>query len=171
MGIEDVYGIIHKIADGFEDACAQCLDDNKGAVLHAVQEQLYSGVDGQGRHLSPTYDDDPFFEEKGTWYHRAKDYKAWKKAITPPVAGTILGLPARPDDVPNLYINGKFYSEITAFRKGNALMIDPGIGHGPSIVAKYGDEILDMGNSAIEYFNENFMRPAIENFFTDCGYK
>lgn len=171
MGIEEVANIIHKIADGFEEACIKCLESNSGVVLHAVAEQLYSGLDGEEKHLSPTYDDDPYFEEEGYWYHRAKDYKAWKYSITPPVAGTMLGLPPRPDEVPNLYINGKFYSEITAMRKGDVLVVDPGSGNGSAIVAKYGDQILDMGQTAIEYFNTTYMLPAIDSFFKDCGYQ
>ena len=171
MGIDEVAEIIRKISDGFEEMCIRCLEDNSGIVLHAVAEQLYSGQDGDGNHLSPTYDNDPYFEEEGYWHHRAKDYKAWKYSITPPVSGTMLGLPPRPDDVPNLYIDGRFYSEITAFRNGDVLVVDPGAGNGPLIVAKYGDTILDLGPTAIGYFNLNFMLPAIVSFFKDCGYR
>lgn len=171
MGIEEVAEIIGKISDGFEEACMKCLEENESTVLQAVHEQLYSGLDGEERHLSPTYDDDPFFEEEGEWYHRAKDYKAWKGSITPPLKGSMLGLPPRPYEVPNLFINGKFYSEITVFRKGDFLDIDPGMEHGPEIVAKYGDRILDLGPTGIEYFNTAYMLPAIENFFKDCGYR
>lgn len=171
MGIEEVSKIIGKISDGFEEACIRCLDDNSGIVLRAVKEQLYSGLDGDGNYLSPTYDNDPYFEEAGYWYHRAKDYKAWKYTITPPIAGTMLGLPPRPDDVPNLYIRGIFYSEIAAYLKGDVLVVDPGSGDGSSIVAKYGDAILDIGPTAVEYFNVNYMLPAIDSFFKDCGYR
>lgn len=170
MGIEEVANIVRKISDGFEEACIRCLDDNSDVVIKAVTEQLKCGQDGDGNHLSPTYDNDPYFEEKGSWYHRAKDYKAWKYSITPPGAGTMLGLPPRPDDVPNLYIDGTFHSEITAYRKGDVLVVNPGSGDGPSIVAKYGDAILDIGPNAVEYFNVNFMLPAIDSFFKDCGY-
>lgn len=171
MGIERIAEIIHKIATGFEEACMQCLEANSGIVTDSIKEQLYSGQDGEGNHLSPTYDNDPYFEEEGWWYHRAKDYKAWKYTITPPLSGTMLGLPPRPDDVPNLFINGKFYSEITARRRGDVLVVDPGNDKGPSIVAKYGDEILNMGPTAISYFNTTYMLPAIDSFFKDCGYK
>lgn len=171
MDIDEVANIIHKIADGFKEACVKCLDDNRGIVIRAVTEQLYSGQNGEGGFLSPTYDNDPFFEEPGAWHHRSADYKKWKYNITPPVAGTMLGLPPRPDDVPNLYINGKFYSEIIAVRKGDSLEVSPGGGNGPSIVAKYGDNILNMGPSAIEYFNITYMLPAIDSFFKDCGYR
>ncbi|MDE7465009.1 MAG: hypothetical protein K2M59_03920 [Muribaculaceae bacterium] len=171
MGIEEVAEIIRKISDGFEEACIRCLDENKGIVLEAVREQLYSGFAGDGEHLAPTYDDDPFFEEEGIWYHRNEDYKAWKRTLTPPVTGTMLGLAPRADNVPNLFINGKFYSEIIAYRRSDVIVVDPGAGNGPDIVAKYGDVILDMGPTAIEYFNLHHMLPAIGVFFRDCGYR
>ena len=171
MGIAEVLRIFSAIADGFEDACAQCLEDNSGVVLDMIHEQLYSGLDAGGNHLSPTYDDDPYFEEKGPWYHCAEEYKKWKGVKTPPDSGRLLGLPPRPEAVPNLYIDGTFYSEITAKRSGNMLVISPGSGNGPSIVSKYGDEILGMGLTAICYFNETYMRPAISEYFKKCGYK
>lgn len=171
MNIAQVASIIQKISDGFEEACIKCLDEKSNAVLLAVTEQLYSGLNGEGDHLSPTYDDDPYFDEEGPWYHRSKDYKAWKRGITPPISSSMLSLPPRPDEVPNLYINGKFYSEILAMRKGDVLEVNPGTGRGPAIVAKYGDEILNMGPTAVEYFNDTFMLPAIGTFFKECGYR
>lgn len=171
MSIEEVSNIIGKIADGFEEACMKCLEAHCNVIVRSITEQLYSGQDGNGQFLTPTYDDDPYFEEEGYWYHRAKDYKAWKYSITPPVSSSMLGLPPRPDSVPNLFIDGKFYSEITATRQGNVIVTDPGMGNGPSIVAKYGDEILDLGPVAVGYFNTTYMRPAIDSFFKDCGYK
>lgn len=171
MNIAQVSDIISKIAEGFEDSCMKCLSDNSGIVVIAVQEQIYSGQDGNGAHLHPTYDDDPYFEEEGRWFHRSAAYKAWKKRIKPPRKGPLLGLPPRPDNVPNLYINGKFFSEILAERRGDVLHVDPGSGNGPAIVTKYGDEILNMGPSAVEYFNTEYMLPSIGRFFKDCGYQ
>ena len=171
MSIEEVAKIIQKISDGLVGACLKCLSENAGVVRSAVVEQIYSGQDGDGNHLSPTYDNDPYFEEPGFWYHRAKDYKAWKYTITPPAPGSMLGLPPRPDDVPNLYIDGTFHSEITTFLMFDVLVVDPGVGNGPDIVAKYGDNILNLGPTAIEYFNATYMLPAIDSFFKDCGYK
>lgn len=171
MDIQDVSDIIHKIAGGFEANAMQCLSDHSGNVVVVVQEQIYSGQDGDGVHLSPTYDADPYFEEDGPWYHRAGDYKAWKYSITPPVGSSLLGLPPRPDNVPNLFINGRFFSEITATVRGDMLYVDPGHGDGPDIVAKYGESILNMGENAVTYFNREFMWPSIERFFNDCGYR
>lgn len=170
MYIGRVAEIIGKIANGFEGACMQCMTDNSGVVLDAIKEQIYAGQNGEGEALSPTYDNDPFFEEEGFWHHRAKDYKAWKKSITPPVGGVMLGLPPRAEEVPNLYIDGTFYGQIKIMPGNMMLVTDPGAGNGPDIVAKYGDSLLDMGPTAKEYFNRQYMLPAIERFFKDCGY-
>lgn len=159
------------MAGGFEEACIRCLADHTAVIYKAVTEQLYSGLDGEGNLLSPTYDEDPFFDEPGFWYNRAGDYKAWKRTITPPAGGSMIGLPPRPDNVPNLFIDGKFYSEISVTRSGDVIIVDPGMDHGPDIVAKYGEKILCLGNAAVEYFNITYMWPAIETFFRDCGYE
>ena len=171
MDIENVCNIIHKIAEGFDANAMKCLEYHSGNIVVAIQEQIYSGQNGKGEHLSPTYDTDPYFEQDGPWYHRAHDYKAWKQSITPPVTSSLLGLPPRPDNVPNLFINGKFFSEITATRRGDMLYVNPGSGNGPKIVAKYGDSLLDIGDSAVAYFNREYMWPAIEKYFNDCGYR
>ena len=172
MDIQGAYDIIHKIAQGFEDNALQCLGNHSDIIIKAIQEQIYSGLNGEGEHLSPTYDDDPYFEEKGPWYHRADKYKAWKKDITPPESKPMLGLPPRPENVPNLYVNGsKFYDKTTATIRDDTLYIDPGNEAGPAIVTKYGDSLLDIGDTAVAYFNREYMWPAIEKFFNDCGYR
>ena len=61
MDIVKVVNIIQRIADGFEEACIECLSNNSGIVQLAVTEQMYSGQDGEGQLLAPGYDDDPFF--------------------------------------------------------------------------------------------------------------
>lgn len=171
MDIQGVYDIIHKIATGFEENARQCLISKSNSVLLCVTEQLYSGLDGESEYLEPTYDDDPFFNEEGPWYHRAYAYKAWKRDITPPMRGSMLNLPARPDNVPNLFIDGTFYSEIYAMPSNEGLELNPGNGNGPAIVEKYGDQILELGPTAVDYFNCEYMIPAIDKFFKACGYK
>lgn len=169
MEISQVVGIIHMIAGGFEENAVKCLSDHRSNVINTIHEQMYSGRDGNDKMLSPTYDDDPFFNSRGIWFGRSAAYKAWKRKIQWP-HDFVLGLPERPDNVPNLFIDGTFYSQINATVSDDALYLDPGSGNGPAIVTKYGDAILNMGPSAVEYFNRAFMLPAIETFFKDCGY-
>ena len=171
MTITEVADIIGRIADGFEESCKRCLWDNQGVVYLCVTEQLYSGLDGDGNYLTPNYDDDPFFNEPGFWHNRAEDYKAWKRSITPPKMSKELGLDARPDNVPNLFIDGTFYSQINTRQIEYGLEIDPGSGKGVEIVEKYGDQILSLTPTAITYFNDSVLLPWIDNFFQSCGYR
>ena len=171
MTITEVADIIGRIADGFEESCKRCLWDNQGKVYICVTEQLYSGLDGDMKYLSPTYDDDPFFNEPGYWYNRSDDYKAWKRTIRNPSITHELGFEARPDNIPNLFIDGTFYSDINARQKEYGLELDPGNGNGPAIVEKYGEQILSLTPTAIEYFNDSILLPWIENFFQSCGYR
>lgn len=170
MDIKSVYDIIHNISEGFEANALQCLANQSSVVVDLIKEQIYSGVDGDGEYLSPTYDDDPFFEEPGYWYHRAKDYKAWKYHITKPVVSPRLMLSPRPVEVPNLYIDGTFFGEIRAAMQGDMLEVSPGNGNGPAIKEKYGDKLFMLGTDAVEWFNLEFMWPSIEKFINNCGY-
>ena len=163
--------MVVRMVDGFEPTIIRCIGDNASVAADAVREQLYSGLDGEGKYLSPTYDDDPFFEEKGRWYHRSKGYKQWKNDITPPTSGVMLTLQPRPDNVPNLYINGLFHSEIFATMNGDALSVSVHeSGNALDIVRKYGDQILQLGPTAIGYINNEYIIPAVWQFFADCGY-
>ena len=169
--IEEVYNVIHKISTGIEKECVDCLDDNKGIVEGLIREQLYSGQNGKGRLLNPTYDNDPFFEEPGRWYHRSKQYKHWKEKITPPIGSEVLFLPPRPVEVPNLFITGRFHDSITAKLIDNGLEIDTeGFIDGPDIKEKYGENIFMLGETGRKYFLKNILRPWLEKFIVNCGY-
>lgn len=167
---EEVYDAVKAWTDGFEDKCFECMDSNQSVFVRSIREQIYSGLKGDGTHLSPTYDDDPYFEEPGTWFQGSQRYKAWKAEITPPEPSAMLGLPPRPLSVPNLFINGKFHSEIASAKGDRQIEIKVAeSGDGPDIVSKYGDELLDIGNRATEYFNQTYLEPHLQDFFNNCG--
>ena len=167
--IYEVARIIRRYADGIEKETVDCMDSNKGVVRDCIQEQLYSGLNGEERLLQPTYDDDPFFNEEGPWKGSAEKYKRWKERITPPVQSHLLNLPPRPVEVPNLFILGTFYDSIS-IKKGNDGIetYSDGFTDGSSIIRKYGDNILALGPTAREYFILNHLRPWLERFLASC---
>lgn len=169
--IEDVYNTIHRIASGIGDSVLECMGENADVVADMVREQLYSGLDGNGDYLSPTYDDDPYFSERGPWQGRAEQYKRWKERITPPETSQRLMLPARPVEVPNLFITGPFHRSIRAEVQGDHLTVfTSGFRDGPLIERKYGQQIFGLGVRAREYFVGTFLRPHLIRFFSICGY-
>lgn len=161
---------VHSVVTGLEQACADCLMENKAVVEELIEEQLYSGLDGDTNSLRPSYSDDPFFDIKGRWYHDSDGYIEWKKKITPPVTSPRLNLPPRPIDVPNLYITGAFYESIRASVNGDSLSIGTfGFTEGPDIVRKYGDNILNLGVDAREDILLEMLEPFIGDFFKKYG--
>jgi hypothetical protein len=178
MDIEEVTNIITQIADGIEDCILKCMHENSYFFSDAVREQLYSGLNGAGEYLSPTYEEDPYFRTvnwcqtwEGVTYYGAEGYKEWKEVITPPEGSTMLDLPPRPSSVPNLFIDGTFYNTIENVKGGDGVSVVASGGDAPMIVAKYGSVILDITDVAIEHFNTNYTISAIETFYSNCGYK
>jgi hypothetical protein len=179
MEIEQVSDIITLIADNIEDAVLKCMHENAFEFSGFVRDQLLCGTDGTGRYLEPTYDNDPYFQRKhwrhtdedGTVYEGAAGYKAWKMKITPPQANQDLKLGARPDEVPNLFIDGTFYNTIDKVVTPDGVDVIAAGGDSGAIVSKYGDVILEVTDNAIDYFNKTLTETAIADFFKDCGYK
>ena len=170
--LDEVCDAVKRWVDGFDGKCLECMEGNQGVFVHLITEQMYSGLKGDGTYITPSYDDDPFFEEPGMWFHGSERYKAWKGEITPPVSSTLLGLPPRPYDVPNLFITGMFHESIKASRAGDVIRVyTSGFRDGPQIERKYGEEIFQLTDEAKEYFNIYALRPWLNDFMIKCGYR
>jgi hypothetical protein len=92
------------------------------------REQWYEGKDRDGNWIRPLYTEDPFFETP----KQALAYAKWKQKITPN--------PNRPLEVPNLIINGYFYSTIKPKVEGRVFDFDTN---------EFGDDVLaDHPNAA-----------------------
>lgn len=98
--------------------------------------------------------------------------QALKEKITPPLRGEMLYLSPRPVEVPNLFITGTFYDSIFADRIDSGIrFLTKGFKGGASIEKKYGEQILGIGDTAKEYFSIMYLRPWMERFFSECGYR
>lgn len=102
-------------------------------IVDLQKEQLAEGKDASGEDLRPYYSEDlkpsGYFHSTAT----AANYAAWKAGIDNPYqAGT------RNPDAPNLYINGKFYSEIGVQFGTDRVVIVPLTPFASQVMAKYG---------------------------------
>ena len=71
-----------------------------------------------------------------------------------------------------LKITGNFYDSIKASKGNNELQIlSSGFDDGSEIIKKYGDNILGVSDTAIEYFNKSYLMPWLEDFYKSCGYE
>lgn len=103
-------------------------DDIMSLQIH----QLFEGKASNGEDIRPYYSEDL----KPTGYFRsretAKNYSAWKEIIPYPYQVD------RNPDAPNLFINGRFHSELTVEFSSNAVGVVPATSYAQQIVAKYG---------------------------------
>ena len=169
---------IRRTKEGIQPEILRCMDGNKHEMVVSVREQLYSGIDGRGSPLSPSYSQDPYFrdhragffdEESDNWvscFMRPDIYIEWKQRITPPEASQRLGLPARSSDTPNLFIIGTFHGTIDAKASPHGVEIFTfGWDKGPIVERKYGSQIFALSEPAVCHFNDNFLWPWLRKWY------
>lgn len=116
--------------------------------------QLYAGKTRKGIDLSPTYQEDPYFDDKGG-LAAAQAYSDWKDRITPSSE--------RRPGVPNLIINGFYYASRKVVVTGSGV-----INYGSDyldLTAKYGEEIDGLGGKYKKEFLDT-LNPAIKAAIT-----
>ncbi len=168
---------VRAIREGFEGEVLKCMDENRYEMVLDVREQLYSGVDGEDKPLSPSYSADPWFrepragffdEDLGHWvscFMHPELYVEWKRRITPPEPGRRTGLPPRQDDQPNLFIIGTFHQSLDAKATAKGVEIFTfGWNEGPAVERKYGSQIFGLGTAATGHFNDDFLMPWLRRW-------
>lgn len=171
MNIDEVYDKLKEAIDGFVPEVEKTMHDKKDMFPFYVRDQLYSGLDGEGKPLYPTYSSDPWFNsnESGRWKGKAKAYRDWKKDKTPPKTSSI-GFPARDIDWPNLYIEGNFHRSIVpvAINKGVQIQTQ-GFEDGTNIEMKYGSVIFEIAPLSRSHFIRTILEPRLINYFKKKG--
>lgn len=98
-------------------------------IIAAQRLQLLEGKDSDGNDMRPYYTEDDYFSTR----EQAMKYIEWKKSgIRYPVNVS------RNPDAPNLYINGKFHSELQVGFLEERVGIIPSTPYAAVIMGKYG---------------------------------
>jgi hypothetical protein len=165
MSVRDSYKALLKLLPELEQTIIKTIQDNAGLYPELIREQLHASIDGDGKSLSPTYLDDPFFKKKGRWKGRNKGYAAFKNKVTPPQSGRLLGLTSRTFYRPNLTIKGVFHASIQAKPIKNGVNIAGYAPFAADIERKYGKKIFKLLNEAKEYFVKTKLLPAVQELY------
>lgn len=120
------------------------LEQTKDALLDQNRDQLYDGKTRDGKDLSPTYLEDPYFKTR----EAAQAYSDWKDRITP---NSI-----RKPGVPNLFINGYLYNSIGVKISGQNVFYSASASFGNEVEQKFTDKIYGLGGVyKMEYLKES----------------
>lgn len=135
MGILDQ--LLNKVTDVNDGLTSGALIRNvvtnhEADIMDRQYEQLFEGKTATGDDIRPYYSEDlqphGYFKTK----EAAQRYADWKRTLSYPVQAD------RNPDAPNLFINGKFHSELVAIFGTDEMVITGKTGYAQKIVAKYG---------------------------------
>ena len=108
------------------------LRNHEEDIMEQQHIQLLEGKGSDGEDLRPYYTEDlqphGYFKSQQS----ASAYMAWKETLNYPYSVE------RNSDAPNLYINGRFYSEMEVKFEADSMMIAPSSGYAAQIMEKYG---------------------------------
>lgn len=128
------------------------LEDYSDDIMTMQRIQLLEGKASSGEDIRPYYSEDVgpgrYFKTKV----EADKYRVWKGSLNYPYNV------ARNDDAPNLYINGKFHSELGVDFGTDAVSVMPKTLYASQIVRKYG---IDTFGLTAERWNELFIERGV----------
>ena len=132
--LSDLLSRIEGVYDGLRtgESVRSVVVNHEADIIELQQIQLLEGKASNGEDLRPYYSED--LKPQG-WFHSpetAANYAAWKEGLSYPFSVE------RNPDAPNLYINGKFHSELAVRFDHDTCSIEGETGYAQGIVAKYG---------------------------------
>lgn len=136
MGIlNDLRARVQYVNDGLQsgETVRNVVVQHSADIMELQLQQLFSGKASNGQDIRPYYSED--LKPSG-YFHTVESagrYAAWKKdGINYPYQAK------RNPDAPNLYINGKFHSELGVQFGPDNVAVVPTTTYAAGIVAKYG---------------------------------
>lgn len=135
MGIlNDLLRHVQTVDDGMQtgEFVRNAIINHSDDIMELQRRQLFSGLASNGQEIRPYYSEDlkpsGYFRSKQT----AANYSAWKQELDYPYTAK------RNPDAPNLYINGKFHSELDVAFNPDTVEIYGSTSYAQKIIAKYG---------------------------------
>lgn len=148
--VGDVYAAVVRLKAELRNQAARLMLRQADILLELQRDQMYAGLDAEGKAITPLYSQDPWFKSRES----AARYAAWKKTLRQRTPARYL--PPRPDDVPNLIITGTLIYdrlELTVNMLGAEVRL-------PSfnITAKYG-QVLGFSPLVLDHYRRNYFWP------------
>ena len=115
------------------DLVRNVLMKHESDIMELQKRQLLEGKASNGEDIRPYYSED--LQSRGGYFKSAETagrYSAWKQDLSYPYSVN------RNPDAPNLYINGKFHSELGVQFNSDSVAVKGDTAYANSIISKYG---------------------------------
>ncbi len=161
--LDNARSLRNGMADG--GLIREVLQPHGNEIVEQQRIQLLEGKGSDGEDLHPFYTEDI----KPSGYFRSREsaqrYQDWKRTLSYPANVH------RNPNAPNLYINGRFYSEMDIRFDTDSMAIMPKTGYAATIMGKYG--IQRFGLSALKWkvmFEEKGVKDEIQDKMKEMLY-
>lgn len=148
--VGDVYANVVKLKAELRLQAGVLIRRQAHILLELQRDQMYAGLDARGQHIAPRYSQDPWFKSRES----AARYAAWKARLNQRRPAPYL--PLRPEDVPNLIINGRLIYDRLRLRVGPvSLAVDlPGF----DVERKFGP-VLGFSPVVLDHYRRTYFWP------------
>lgn len=133
------------------------LEDNSEVVLDLQKEQLFAGKASDGENIRPSYSED--LRSKGGFFktpQAAQKYAEWKAGLSYPSNAQ------RDTDTPNLYVNGRFHSELGVAFSEEEMAIVGETDYAKRIIEKYGEDTFGLSRESMDKLKPELTQSIIE---------
>lgn len=153
--LDDLKNRVALARDGLKSELVRnVLMQHTSDILELQSQQLLQGKASSGEDIRPYYSEDV----KPSGYFKSAEsagrYSAWKQGLNYPYVAN------RNPDAPNLYINGKFHSELGVFYDADSVEVRGASSYAQRIVERYGIQTFGLMQ---EYWNEIFRERGAYN--------
>lgn len=134
------------------------MQEDKQLLTVLQRDQLWAGQKADGMLITPSYENDTeYFHSVAA----AQRYSAWKDSLSQRKHNPIFA--ERPSGTPNLIITGRWlYDALVIDIGGGKLSINVNSPIGGKLEAKYGEALLGLNHTALEYYVEEILFPRLQ---------
>jgi hypothetical protein len=169
MTIGQMLNKAQKFERGFKKKIAQTLRENKKVVLDLQESQLLSGQDANGKWLTPSYLNDPFFKSRES-AERYRQRKIKKSALHEGLKRyDIFG--RNGGHTPNLIYSdtvrkSQFYRQLKVEVADETLRIHSSWSKAPNVENKY-PTATGLSPKAFKYIWDNYAKPDLIDYWNN----
>lgn len=136
MSLESLIERLEVLRGSMSDTMRDTLAENEELLITQQREQLFEGKSATGDDMRPYYTEDLKPEGYFSSVEKAMNYANWKASMSYPSAVSL----RRDINAPNLYINGRFHSELGVEFGADAMEVVGLTMYAQDIMSKYGSD-------------------------------
>lgn len=152
--------VVKKRGKRVPDTVSRVVNKRLQVLLSLNRDQMLLGRNTEGEILTPSYLNDPYFDNK----LQAQIYAAMKYSLESQHKSRIENPTLYPDkdrNTPNLIVTGTFQDNMFVFPEGDSFLIGSTYSEAGDIERKYRNLVFGLSPESKDFFYENYIYPEL----------